>query len=136
LGANGFDQRALQIRAMNDQICGAPPAFGVVQRHSHKFNVIRTPQHDNCARSRGKSQHLLERTKPRQDTCRVRGELKPGSKFLEGVGSLVDRDAEACPSQRQCCRQSGDSRTSDDRTPRQASGDFAQFALGGGAGLI
>ena len=47
---NGVEQRALQIGAMNDQICGAPAAFGAVQRHSHKFSVIRTPQHQEGAR--------------------------------------------------------------------------------------
>ena len=50
LAADGVEQRALQIGAMNDQICRAPAAFGAVQRHSHKFGVIRTPQHDDSAR--------------------------------------------------------------------------------------
>ncbi|HEY1887475.1 MAG TPA: hypothetical protein VGG86_15765 [Roseiarcus sp.] len=47
---NGVKQRALQIGAMNDQICRAPAAFGAIQRHSHKFSVIRTPQHQEGAR--------------------------------------------------------------------------------------
>ena len=60
---NGVDERALQIRAMNDQIRSAPAAFGVIQRHSHKFSVIRTSQHDDGARPRGKRQHALEHAK-------------------------------------------------------------------------
>jgi hypothetical protein len=57
--ANGIDERALQIGAMNNQIRSAPAAFGVLQRHPHKFSVIRTSQHDDGLRPRGKRQHAL-----------------------------------------------------------------------------
>src|SRR5271168_4885196 len=50
LAADGVDERALQISAMNDQICCAPATFRAVQRHSHKFSAIRTSQHDDGAR--------------------------------------------------------------------------------------
>ena len=65
LAIKGFDQRALQIGAMNYQVWAAPAAFGVVERHSRKFDVIRTPQHENGAGPRGKPQHPIENPKSR-----------------------------------------------------------------------
>ena len=40
--ADGFDQRGLQVGAVNDQIFGAPAALGVVKGQPHQFGVVRT----------------------------------------------------------------------------------------------
>ena len=65
LPANRLDQDALQIRAMNYQVWAAPAVLGVAERHSRKFDIIRTSQYENCIWRRGKPQHLTKHAKLR-----------------------------------------------------------------------
>ena len=65
VAANGVEQRPVQISAMNDEVRRAPAGLGVIERHSHKFAIIRTPQYDERVGPRGEPQHALEHAKLR-----------------------------------------------------------------------
>ena len=134
LPADCFDQRALQIRAMNDQIWRAPAAFGVIQRHPHQFGVIRTAQRSTAC---GVEASCAAHDRARQ-VERGRGSRSESAVGRRQIPRACSLSRIALPETRlrqcYCCRKSADPSAGDDCAPWQASGYFAQLAFGRRAG--